>query len=150
MTEDSSSGDFIIDADGDDDLTLPEHVPTVPVKIGGRTYTAHCPKDVMWAQLASGQHHRSVSGQAYQVFSFLDAAFESNDVDDMERRFRDRGDPLSFRHLMRALDMITEHFRDRMQSEFDALGLQLEQDLNSSGDGGGNRRERRARAAQSR
>ncbi|MBO0821715.1 MAG: hypothetical protein J2P26_12800 [Nocardiopsaceae bacterium] len=148
--------EFVIDADEGIDASE-EEAPPVTVKLGGRVYTAYCPKDVVWMQIAAMSRDRaSVAEQAGVVFGFLDAAFDPETVDALERRFRDRGDPLGVNHLMAALDKIVEHYRPVMQARFERLGLEYDQpardDAVDDGDGAsaGNRRTRRATAAASR
>ncbi|MGI5292825.1 hypothetical protein ACQEVF_57275 [Nonomuraea polychroma] len=122
--------EYVIDTDRDGDDDAGER-PSVQVKLAGVTYTAYCPKDVMWLKLAATPQTRTVQALGEQVFTFLEACFDEGTRAELTARFMDPTDPLKIKQCLRALRDLQEHFQPAMEAEFEALGIDLKAEVST-------------------
>ncbi|MFI6326566.1 hypothetical protein ACIBG8_54220 [Nonomuraea sp. NPDC050556] len=108
-----------------DDVAIAAPPPkTATIRMGGRVYTATCPKDAVWAELiAAGRQGSNVGTRLHGLLRFLDVVFGSDQSDELEQRYRDPKDVLNYSHLVLARTRLEELWKEWVEERFAAIGL---------------------------
>ncbi|WP_428950950.1 hypothetical protein [Streptomyces sp. cg35] len=105
---------------GDD--SAKELAPPVPIDLDEQELTAYCPKSRAWSRLlGSLSTAATTADEQFAIGSFMDACFDDQDRMYLERRFRDRSDPLDVEIMVEIFTAVLEEWAPYMADEVERV-----------------------------
>ncbi|MDQ8708203.1 hypothetical protein RCO28_37955 [Streptomyces sp. LHD-70] len=103
--------------------TAPQELaPPFEFDLDDQPLTAQCPKSRMWSRLiASLSSAATMADEQYAIGSFMDACFGDSDRIYLERRYRDREDPLDDDTMAEIFEAVLEAWAPHMADEVEQI-----------------------------
>ncbi|MEV3855504.1 hypothetical protein AB0J38_14390 [Streptomyces sp. NPDC050095] len=105
-----------------DDSATNEIAPPIPFDLDDQELTAHCPKSRMWSRLIGALSSAATAAdEQFAIGSFMDACFDDGDRVYLERRYRDRNDPLDDEVMSSIFEALMEEWAPYMGDEVERV-----------------------------
>ena len=117
--------EFVLDADTSYDR---EELPSVPVKVDGKVYIAHCPKDslpVLMARLNDAQQIKDdPSLPEHLVRQILLSVFDPDDADELIERLLDMAErKVTLAYVIHVVRLVANHYQDDLEAQYAEMGM---------------------------
>jgi hypothetical protein len=117
--------DFVIDADTGYDR---EELPTVPIRVDGKVYTAHCPKDslpVLMSRLQNQEQMEQDPGLAeHLVQQILLSIFDQDDADELMNRLLDMAErKVTMAYIVHVVRLVADHYETDLEAQYAEMGV---------------------------
>lgn len=117
--------DFVLDADTGYDRS---ELPTVPIKVDGTLYTAHCPKDslpVLMARLNNAEQIKDDPGlPEHLVHQILLSIFDQEDADELMERLLDMAEKkVTLAYVIHVVRLVADHYETDLEQQYAEMGV---------------------------
>jgi hypothetical protein len=117
--------DFVLDADTGYDRN---ELPTVPIRVDGKVYTAHCPKDslpVLMARLNDAEQIKADPGMPEHLVSqILLSIFDQDDADELMARLLDMGErKVTLAYVIHVVRLVADHYETDLEAQYAEMGV---------------------------
>jgi len=117
--------DFVLDADTGYDRN---ELPTVPIRVDGKVYTAHCPKDslpVLMARLNDAEQIKADPGMPEHLVSqILLSIFDQDDADELMTRLLDMGErKVTLAYVIHVVRLVADHYETDLEAQYAEMGV---------------------------
>jgi len=117
--------EFVLDADTSYDR---EELPSVPVRIDGKVYTAHCPKDSLPVLMARLQDRDQIaedpSMPEHLVSQILLSVFDPEDAEELMERLLDMGErKVTLAYVIHVVRLVANHYEADLEAQYSEMGM---------------------------
>mgnify|MGYP003575453326 CR=1 FL=1 len=118
--------DFVLDADTSYDR---DELPTVPIRVDGKVYEAHCPKDslpVLMARLNDAQQIKDdPSLPEHLVRQILLSVFDQADADELVERLLDMAErKVTLAYVIHVVRLVADHYQADLEAQYADMGME--------------------------
>lgn len=117
--------EFVLDADTSYDR---QELPPVPVRIDGKVYTAHCPKDSLPVLMARLQDREQIADDPtmpeHLVSQILLSVFDKDDADELMERLLDMGErKVTLAYVIHVVRLVANHYEADLEQQYTEMGM---------------------------
>lgn len=117
--------DFVLDADTGYDRN---ELPTVPIRVDGKVYTAHCPKDSLPVLMARLQNREQLEDDPglpeHLVQQILLSIFDQEDADELMDRLLDMAErKVTMAYVVHVVRLVADHYETDLEQQYADMGV---------------------------
>jgi hypothetical protein len=117
--------EFVLDADTGYDR---DELPPVPIRVDGKVYEAHCPKDslpVLMARLQNREQIEEDPGMPeHLVRQILLSIFEEADAEELMDRLLDMAErKVTLAYVIHVVRLVADHYETDLEQQYSEMGM---------------------------
>lgn len=117
--------DFVLDADTGYDR---KELPTVSIRVDGKLYTAHCPKDSLPVLMARLQNQEQIGDDPglpeHLVRQILLSIFDEEDADELMDRLLDMAErKVTMAYVVHVVRLVADHYETDLEAQYAEMGV---------------------------
>lgn len=117
--------EFVLDADTGYDRN---ELPTVPIRLDGKVYTAHCPKDSLPVLMARLQNREQIEEDPglpeHLVHQILLSIFDEEDADELMARLLDMAErKVTLAYVIHVVRLVADHYETDLEQQYADMGV---------------------------